>query len=263
MNAQRYSGFLRRNAIALMALFVALGGTAVAATVAKNTVTSKSIKNGQIKGPDVKDESLTGVDIDEGTLEGAQGAPGPQGETGPQGDPGPAGPAGARGPRGLTGPSTGPAGGALVGSYPNPGLSTGEAWREVGAPGQPAFGAGWSNLGGAPNVNQGLWGTAAFYRDPLGVVHLKGLVQNPSPTQGEPIFILPPGYRPDLNAVVAPPSDPEPAGGVRLFIIGQNPARPNPSVLSGWIMPFSVGNSWVSLDGINFRCAPSGQNGCP
>jgi hypothetical protein len=112
-------------------------------------------------------------------------------------------------------------------------------------------------------VNQGLWGTAAFYRDPVGVVHLKGLVQNPSPNFFEPIFVLPPGYRPDLNAVVSPASDPEPAGGVRIFIIGQNAARPNQSALSGWIMPFSVGNSWVSLDGISFRCAPSGQNGCP
>jgi hypothetical protein len=47
-------GFLRRNGIALIALFVALGGTAYAV--------------GTITGADVKNESLKGRDVDEGTL---------------------------------------------------------------------------------------------------------------------------------------------------------------------------------------------------
>jgi hypothetical protein len=74
--------------VALLALFVALSGVAWAASVAKNSVTSKSIRNGQVKSADVKDgdlrsidvrdgelgsadvrdNSLTGADIDEGTL---------------------------------------------------------------------------------------------------------------------------------------------------------------------------------------------------
>lgn len=72
---------LGRQSIALVALCVALsGGTAFAVgqTVAKNTVVSKSIRNGQVKAADVgagavgsaavADGSLTGADVDETTL---------------------------------------------------------------------------------------------------------------------------------------------------------------------------------------------------
>jgi hypothetical protein len=106
---------IRRNLLGILAIFIALGGTAVAATVAKDTVTSKSIKNGQIKGVDVKDDGLTATDIDEGTLEGIRGpqgepgADGPRGATGDQGPRGATGEPGEEGPQGIQGPQ-GPAG---------------------------------------------------------------------------------------------------------------------------------------------------------
>ena len=37
----------------------------------------------------------------------------------------------------------GAAGGALSGSYPNPGLAPAESYHEVGAPGEPVFQSGW------------------------------------------------------------------------------------------------------------------------
>lgn len=58
------------NATALLALVVALSGTAYAASVAKNSVGSGQVKNGSLKGADVKDNKLTGKDIDEKTLVG-------------------------------------------------------------------------------------------------------------------------------------------------------------------------------------------------
>src|SRR5262245_4805356 len=95
---------------------------------------------------------------------------------GPAGPPGPAGAAGAQGLQGAqgipgpVGPSTGPAGGDLRGNYPSPMLAPGEGWHVLGQPGEPDFlpGCGWSNLGG-------IYPTVGYYRDPLGIVHLKGV----------------------------------------------------------------------------------------
>ena len=86
-------------------LVIALVVLAVAATsgsaVAGSLITSKEIKNGTIKLKDMDKRARTKL----------KGATGPQGPQGPQGAPG------------QPGPATGPAGGALAGSYPNPQLA--------------------------------------------------------------------------------------------------------------------------------------------
>ena len=66
-------------------------------------------------------------------------------------------------------------------------LARSEPYHEVGAAGKPAFQNGWANAGPVP------FSTAAFYKDPLGVVHLKGdLLKDPGAVV--PAFRLPPGY---------------------------------------------------------------------
>ena len=75
-------------AVAMLALFVALGGTAVATTSA--LITGNQIKNGSITGLDVKNKSLTPRDF-RGSVRG------PRGLTGAQGAPGAAGASGAPG----------------------------------------------------------------------------------------------------------------------------------------------------------------------
>jgi hypothetical protein len=69
-----------------------------------------------------------------------------------------------------------------------------EEWREVGATGQPSFENSWVNY------NSSTYRTAAFYKDPFGVVHIKGLVKSGS--SGTTIFTLPPGNRPSLTYLV-------------------------------------------------------------
>ena len=78
----RIRSYLRSNLLGLVAIFIALGGVAWgASTVRRNTVVSKSIKNGQVKRKDlgrsavnsakVADDSLTGADIANDSLTGA------------------------------------------------------------------------------------------------------------------------------------------------------------------------------------------------
>ncbi len=94
------------NAISLIALFVALGGSSYAAIrLANNSVLSRHIKNNQVRSVDVRDRSLQAKDFARGQLpagpQGAQGAQGAQGVQGPQGQQGPQGPKGDTGDPGT------------------------------------------------------------------------------------------------------------------------------------------------------------------
>ena len=88
--------------ISLMALFVALGGSSVAAPVreaAAKLITGKSIKDSSLTGKDVKNSSLTTSDVKNGSLlsrdfKSGQLPAGPQGPQGPKGDKGDKGDAG-------------------------------------------------------------------------------------------------------------------------------------------------------------------------
>jgi len=89
--------YLRRHHIALVALFVALGGTSYAAIkLPANSVGSKQIKKNAVTSPKVKNGSLLKDDFKSGQLpsgpRGSQGTPGPQGGQGAKGDQGVPGP---------------------------------------------------------------------------------------------------------------------------------------------------------------------------
>ena len=140
-------------AVAYLALFAALGGSAYAAV----TVTGRNIKDGTITGRDVKNRSVGTSKLSTSAVSSLTGRPGPAGPQGEKGDRGPVGPTGATGPKGETGPAgsqgaQGPAGppgpsGVSGWSYHTEGKaippgSTGTRWQVYCPSGKQALGGG-------------------------------------------------------------------------------------------------------------------------
>lgn len=198
--------------------------------------------------------------------EGAQGQPGPQGPVGPvgpKGPPGPQGPVGAQGIKGDKG-DTGSRG--LQGLQGPPGTSS---WTDgVGRVTTDAsVGIGTENpevrlevSGGETRLQQQGWQTvtlrngwqnygsiynqAGFFKDSMGIVHLKGLVKNGT---AKTVFTLPQGFRPtkqEIHAVCA--------YGPSSYVIGRIDILTNGNVDSIGVIG---SGKWISLDGITFRVA--------
>jgi hypothetical protein len=74
--SRRISSHIRSNVIAYVALFFALSSGAYAVAIApKNSVVSKSIKNGQVKTPDIANGAVTGQKVKNGTFAPAASVP--------------------------------------------------------------------------------------------------------------------------------------------------------------------------------------------
>ena len=212
--------YVRQHHIGLLALFIALGGTAwAAATIKSNDVVDNSLKSIDLKdgkgvqGVDVAPDSLGGSAVDESSL--------------------------ALGPEAW---------------QPLP-LNDGSL--DVDPPGTYC---NWTAIG-APQT------APAYFRDRAGMVHLKGLVRandgSGLPCGGVPtgdLYItlpgLPAGYRPGNEQWrLAALSNDKP---------GRISIDPGGFVLIEPGFPtYADAKVWVSLDGLSFRCAPSGEDGCP
>ncbi len=117
------------------------------------------------------------------------------------------------------------------------GLVAPEAYRVVGAPGNPGFENGCGNVG-AP------YGSAAFFKDHEGMVHLRGAVTCSGTSQ--PAFLLPPGYRPAAGAVHSQlQSVANRPGGIGAVVVG--------GTTGAVTAPNASGAFWI--DGISFRAA--------
>jgi len=147
--------------------------------------------------------------------------------------------------------ATGPASGDLAGSYPAPSLAAPPAVTPAGlanviSPGSCSGVATnhWYNIDPVHSLSAG------YYRDRQGRVFLQGFVIK---CGGPPvsIFNLPPGFRPGLDA-----------NYVGSGLPGPFPLTVGSSTGSITTLGMIAGDA-VSLDGISFRCAPSGANGCP
>jgi hypothetical protein len=68
--------FMRNNTIAMIALFIALGGTASAATIAANSVGTKQLKKNAVTTAKIKNNAVTSAKIAAGAVTGAKLAAG-------------------------------------------------------------------------------------------------------------------------------------------------------------------------------------------
>jgi hypothetical protein len=101
---------------------------------------------------------------------------------------------------------------------------------------------GWTNYQDVPPTSHT---KAAFTKDPMGFVHLRGLVRRLAGTSTLPIFRLPRGYRPkELEIFPATAASAAPA-----FITIRVDVTKDGNVY----IPVGDGSLYTSLSGITFR----------
>lgn len=97
---------------------------------------------------------------------------------------------------------------------------------------------GWVDYGGAAE-------SCGYYKDSLGVVHLKGLIRSGATTIGTVIFNLPLGYRisaiRDIGVTCYAGSNATALGVIEIYTNGDV------------VVSYNCKNSWMSLDNISFR----------
>jgi hypothetical protein len=197
------------NVVSLIALFVALGGTAIASViitsnsqVASNTISGHHPPSG--KHSNLISGSVNGMDLADGAVTRAK----------------------------LKTPATFTSAGLSDSPQPNCGGSQPDGW-----------------LNNEPSVNA----RVGFYRDASGFVYLRGATINCTDLRlGGPILTLPDGYKPAKRHVFAVAANPS---GAQTGLVVEPDGSVNPSVPGA--------NKPLFLDGVLFRCGPSGQNGCP
>lgn len=173
--------------------------------------TSWAVARNSVGNRELKNGAVTSAKVRDGTLTSKDLAPGTALARGQRG---PAGPSGPIGPVGPQGPGTGPA----------------EGWRAL------PFTDGWSNYGS-------MWEAAAFRKDQLGIVRLRGLATRASGLPGGTIAVLPPGYRPQRARIFAVHTG-EPHGVGRVNVLADGAIT--------WSSGAGTETDYTSLDGVSF-----------
>lgn len=240
---------VRRHAVAYLALFLVLGGTSFAATklgkgsvtnskLGRGSVSNSKLQRGSVTNSKLAANSVTGGKVKNGALTSSDFAKGTllRGATGPKGN------------KGEPGPSTGPAGGDLQGTYPNPTIKPLGDWTTLplGSCRIITMSAAWAG-GTDPNGGAVPTQIPAFRIDRDGVVHLRGGVSCPQVPNVSVVSVLPTGARPlrtEHFAIMSTVIGGTPLGGVYAFV------SPDGSIgVAGYP---GVTKLFFSLDGISF-----------
>jgi hypothetical protein len=235
------------NVTSALALFVAMGGGTAIALTGQNTVFSDDIVNGQVKTADLADAGVTNAKLATASVTA-----------------------------GKIAPSSVNSGHIVNGQVAPIDIKPAEGWHPVAAGSSTADQCAdpskvavfcstdlagpfvpWHNLGGS-------FAPASFYRDQLGIVHLRGVVVLPIEVAGvsDPlelnIFRLPAGYRPSTHQIFS-------VAGQSIDSDGTNDASAarvdvNPTGLVVDILDCGSSNNdcagnggFLSLSGIDFR----------
>jgi hypothetical protein len=233
--------------VALVALVVAMVGTGYAAIkLPKNSVGTKQIKKNAVNGAKVKNQSLTGKDINLKKLGTV--------------------PSAAAAATATSATSAVHASSADTAGVAN-GLSPTEQVHLVGAPGEPGFESGSSNLPGESGVT---FQPVGFYKDHEGIVHLQGIAEvGEGGSLPGVLFRLPPGFRPKAGTLLiydvfcsnfsgegecSSDSESDEIRQTEVLVGGSNTvlsAGKETADLSGAV--FTQSGVVVSLDGVTFR----------
>jgi hypothetical protein len=212
---KRLSGRLTyANVVATLALFLVLaGGTAFAASqiLPKNSVGTEQIMDNSVTGAKIAPGTITGVDVLSESLGNVPGAT----HSASADHAAQAAHAVSANHADSAGTATSAADAAALGGTPAGGYAKRalEAEHVVGKPGQPAF------EGGCENFYPGDISEVGFYRDPMGVVHLRGYAENC--TRNASIFILPVGFRPAEGEFFAVANGNESSGLIEVTAEGE------------------------------------------
>ena len=220
--------YFARHHVSLLALAVALSGTAYAAT---------QLEPDSVGTKHIKDRAVTKKKISRKAIADLRGARGPRGLTGPQGLQGVQGAAGPEGPAGQDAPPIE----ALQLVSPAPPDPGGQCRRGESPASQfcgdrvtPGYGF-WQNVAG--------YAPAGYFTDRSGLVHLQGAVQTGGGAPGPTIFILPGTHRPAATRIFGVFDAEDSNQNIRI--------HPNGRVVLG--NEDVNGSSLLQLDGISFR----------
>jgi hypothetical protein len=216
------------NVMSSIAVFLVLGGaTALAAGLAKNSVGSKQLKKNAVTAAKIKANAVTTTKIKKDAVTGTQVNEATLGTV----------------PTANSANSANSATTAGTANVAN-GLAPLEATHIVGAPGEPGFENGSSNIPIPPGTPFGV-NQVGFYKDHEGIVHLQGIAHVGTGGSLNSIFTLPPGFRPGSNKLI----ELEMFEETGVLIVGSNVVVEGLD-LSGKVVGLE---ETAVLDGITFR----------